>query len=254
MISKKRGQVTIFIIIGILIVAGVVLFFILKEDSSEGEIEPIEVNPEIEPVYSYVDSCLDSSSKEVVYAVGTGGGYYDIEEEKSTEDLGVTYHLIDSRNIMLSEKEIEKEISENIEIKTENCSSDLDSKFSDYQVRQKNMSVETTIKQEEILIEADYPLLIKKGESVYEVRKFRKKIPVRLGEIHEAVDEFIEEEVDSSEEGICVSCMSEIASDYSLDFNLIQIDEEGKEYLFMVTEAQEEINNETFMYSFANKY
>jgi len=250
---KKRGQVTIFIIIAVLIVAGVSLFFILKDTDTKKQ-EQIEINPEIEPVYSYVQNCLDSSSEDVVYTVGVGGGYYNVEEDMSTENLGVTYHLKDGESLMPSKKEIEKEISNNIEMETENCSSDLDSVFTDYQIKQKNVSVETTIEQEEVLIEADFPLLIKKEDSRHEVRKFREIIPIKLGLMHEAVSEFISGELGSSAEGMSVKKMTEVSSDYGLEFNLFQIDREGKEFIFMVTSENQEINNETFIYSFANRY
>lgn len=249
---KKKGQVTIFIIISILIIAGVVLFFTLKEDTNISERESIEVDPEIEPIYNYIQSCLDSASEDVVYAVGIGGGYYDIKEKESTQRLGVTYHLNENKNLVPSKKEIESEISKNTEIQTQNCSSDLDSEFTDYQIKQKNISVETTIKQEEVLIEADFPLLIKKGDSIYEIRKFRKIIPVKFGTIHEASSEFIQEE-EESQEGIFVSSMTGIASKHSLEFNVFQIDKEGEDFIFMVT-PEGEINNKTFIYSFAIKY
>lgn len=230
------------------------LYFVIKENHSLKKESPIQVDPEIEPVYNYVQGCLDSSARDVIYTVALGGSYYDVIEEKSTENLGITYYIKDEKNLMPSKKKIEKEISSNIEEQVKNCSSHLESKFTGYEIKQDNISVETNIKQKEVMIKADYPLLIQKQNSKYKVNKFRKTIPVKMGIMYEAVSEFIKQEMKSSEEGICVSCVTEIASEYGLEFNVFQIDREGDKFAFMVTSSQEEINDKTFIYSFANKY
>ena len=68
----KRGQVTIFIIIAILIVAVVVIFFMFRDNLGIGSSLPSYA----ENVYTFTQSCIEDSAKEVIYDVGQGGGYY----------------------------------------------------------------------------------------------------------------------------------------------------------------------------------
>ncbi|HKL24167.1 MAG TPA: hypothetical protein VJ912_02430 [Candidatus Nanoarchaeia archaeon] len=251
--SNKRGQVTIFIIISVLIVISVSLFFILRSDFITKNTNEINVDPAIQPIYNYVDNCVESSSREVIHTIGAGGGYYEIRPEVSTEVLGITYYIKDGKNIMPSKNIIANQISGNIETQLENCTSDLNKEFNDYYIKKKNSSVETKIKSEEVIIKVEYPILIRKEESRYDIKEFESRIPIKLGIMYDAIKEFVTKEINSNE-GIDVSDMSEIASEYKLDFNIIQIDEKGDKFLFMVTESQKEINNKTFIYSFANEY
>jgi len=54
-IKSKEEQVTIFVIIAILIVAGIVLFFYAKDKSSS--LTP-SIPEDIQPIYNFVQDCL----------------------------------------------------------------------------------------------------------------------------------------------------------------------------------------------------
>ena len=79
--QKKRGQTTIFIILGIAIVAVVLFIFIIKGDvikryfgdksSSSGALSQFENEVKIE-----VKSCLENSLKSVLFINALQGGYY----------------------------------------------------------------------------------------------------------------------------------------------------------------------------------
>ncbi|MFH1133012.1 MAG: hypothetical protein V1735_00830 [Nanoarchaeota archaeon] len=74
---KKRGQITIFIILGIVLLAAAGLFFFLRQ----GEERPLafvvtEKTPgELQPVRLYVENCLDQVGKEAVNYASLHGGY-----------------------------------------------------------------------------------------------------------------------------------------------------------------------------------
>ena len=53
----KKGQITIFILLGIVIAIGIGLFMYLRATSSE--IDPNLV-PVVNPVRNYVDACMES--------------------------------------------------------------------------------------------------------------------------------------------------------------------------------------------------
>ena len=69
--SDKKGQVTIFIILAIIIVAGVVLYFILQGGGK------VELSPEMQPVYDYYLSCVEEHARQGVGLLGEQGGYIE---------------------------------------------------------------------------------------------------------------------------------------------------------------------------------
>lgn len=80
---SKRGQITLFIIIGISIVVLVGIYFMLKsqgtilETENELDLQAEKVGIEFSPIQGYVDNCIYSLSKEAVKKVGLQGGYVD---------------------------------------------------------------------------------------------------------------------------------------------------------------------------------
>src|SRR3989338_2297535 len=86
---KKRGrksQVTLFIIIGLVILISSWLFLYFK-----GIIIPeVEIiQPEIMPVRNYVESCINSIAEDAVVRVGLTGGY--IEFPVHVENTPISY-------------------------------------------------------------------------------------------------------------------------------------------------------------------
>jgi len=67
--ENKRAQLTIFVIVAIVIVVGVVLFFTLRSSS----IQTVPQN--MKPIYDYYLSCLDKTTGEGVSLLGEQGGY-----------------------------------------------------------------------------------------------------------------------------------------------------------------------------------
>ena len=85
--KSKRAQVTVFIIVGIVILIGVSIFLFLRESSTrsileEGSSRVIteRVSSEFRPVQEFIISCLDDVAKRGILRLGQQGGYIDSNE------------------------------------------------------------------------------------------------------------------------------------------------------------------------------
>lgn len=92
--AGKRGQVTLFIIIALILIAGAVSYFYLLRHNSNldplGEAkQAAETIARSDSVRTYVESCLEKVTQEAVLMVGRQGGYiYDYQMEKGIFFLG----------------------------------------------------------------------------------------------------------------------------------------------------------------------
>ena len=75
LVKSKRSQITIFVIIAIILVAGIVTVFLLRD-----RIFPGQNAGEFSTVYSYFDSCIESSTKDALSIAGSQGGYIETPE------------------------------------------------------------------------------------------------------------------------------------------------------------------------------
>lgn len=73
-VRDVRGQVTIFVILAIVIVAGIVIYFVLRGGISS------QVSPELQPAYDYYLSCLEAQTGQGVELMGLRGGHLEIPE------------------------------------------------------------------------------------------------------------------------------------------------------------------------------
>ena len=78
---KKRAQVTIFIILGIIVLISVGLFLTIKSSIKKEEIAPgvtrivEELPSEFLPLKPYVEKCAEKTAKEGLIMLGQRGGY-----------------------------------------------------------------------------------------------------------------------------------------------------------------------------------
>ena len=98
----KKGQVAVFVILGIVIVAGIIL--LIRPDVLKAG-----VSSEVEPIYSFVQQCLDETSRQAVIYVSERGGYYNVPEQSFAETT--PYYLYEGTNLMPSKGIIAEELS-----------------------------------------------------------------------------------------------------------------------------------------------
>ncbi len=240
----KRGQVTIFIIVAILIVAGVVLFFSLR-----GGVVEKEYSPEVSVIRNYVQECFEDVSDVYVYRVSENGGYYP-PSEFSTPLLQVPYYIYEGENKMPTKQEIGDEIAKNVVAQTEFCVNEFSS-FTEYDIVEKQPSVNVEILDEEVKIDLEYPLTIEKGDLVSQTKDFEYNIPIRLGLVYDSVSQFVAQEIQSGDEAICIDCLIDITEQQDLYVFINYYDEDTS--IFTIEDPNSVLNEDELNYLFSIK-
>ena len=78
-IRARSGQITLFMIIALLVVLGGAAFFYFQQDYYQGG--QAAVDPEAEPVNTYVNDCIKSSADYSLALLGLGGGFINGPEQ-----------------------------------------------------------------------------------------------------------------------------------------------------------------------------
>ncbi|MEK6817618.1 MAG: hypothetical protein AABX80_02345 [Nanoarchaeota archaeon] len=242
----KKGQITIFIIIAILIIAVVVLFFTFKGSL---QIPGKPVSPETAEIQNFVQECLDETSELAIFDIAERGGYEDPSKVSSTIVFNTPYYIKNNKNLMPSKEKIQEEISKSLEKQMYSCVNNF-ALFPEYEITKGKMEIKTTIDSEKVLVEMDYPLTIKKGESSSKLKKFNSEVPIRLGIIYDAVAEFVVENMEV--EGLCLDCLVSAFGEKNLKSTATPYGEDT--YMIVIEDPLSEINKKKFLYIFANEY
>ncbi len=81
--KSRKGQITVFIVVGIILLFSTATVLYIKNKMTEKRIEDIvseiqDVPVQVQPVRNFVDQCLSSVSKRAIKLIGMHGGYIDI--------------------------------------------------------------------------------------------------------------------------------------------------------------------------------
>ena len=252
----KRGQVTIFIILGILILIIVGSFFLIRSYSEEKrvETEAEKVQQAIQmsaSVKHYIESCLDSTGKKALIFVGKHGGYYELPSQSDTFFL-MPYYFYDDNSHLISKEELENQISNFINNELFFCVKNfVVFEKQGYEIEQEEVNTSTTIARYKVILNVNFPVTLAKGESVRTIVEFTTSINSRLDTIYNVVKELLEEQ-ENDPASICVTCgvILGIENDLRVEMSFI----EGGEIMFTIIDEEIPINQEPFEYNFINKY
>jgi len=189
-----KAQVTIFIILAIVIIGGIVAFFAL------GDKFETSIPQDLRPAYDYYISCLESTTKEGVALLGEQGGYIEPPEfepgsaympfSSQLNFLGqpVQYWMYVSGNNLLREKvpkkqDMENELANYVSERITNCD------FSDfeamgYDVYVEKGTVNSKINDLNINLNIKNKITIFKGEQSIIINNHDLSIKSKLGKFY----------------------------------------------------------------------
>ena len=282
---NNRAQVTIFIILGILIIAAIAAFFTFKLGNVNTQFIDGNVDPVARPVYNFVTECVRKVGDDAIYQIGKTGGYVippqpKMKFEDILNDDGIAFYLYDSgykiesndnlgsiapapgipapsdtnevivkENYIPSKEKIQDELSKYMDSFIYFCTSDF-KQFPSFNVSSGEAKTSTKIENGKVIFDVDYPLQISKGNKVYSIKKFEAIVTVRLNEVYSLTSDIMEEQMEKPD-AICMSCINDISTKYDMKVKMMD-SEEG--IVFVVLDEKSKINNKDYLFYFANKY
>ncbi|MEW6063384.1 MAG: hypothetical protein AB1571_03405 [Nanoarchaeota archaeon] len=217
---KKRGQVTTFAIIAIIIVIGAISAFAIRnyllKSSLERELErAVSVPVQARPIQSYLTNCLAQITSDAVKIAGLQAGYVTIPTDPLPttpvnpfsnklalpNNLNVPYWFYETSNgIQKSQKpkleNIELELASYISDNFPKCLANL-TYFTEngytFNAKEKP-SAEVIIKDDSVLVGVNYPLIISLKDFNFELKKYLISVDTKLGQMYKIASNIINKE------------------------------------------------------------
>ncbi len=196
--GHKRAQITIFMILGLLILIGVISWYaflgskkvqVYEDYSSQG------MAADIAPINSFITSCVERTAREGLVYISAHGGYYDVGDPYFDADIDIPFYFYEGRSYLPDLGTIEAELSSYVADNLPSCLLDL----KDFEDQGFKVSSEGTPKvnstiSSSISVYADIPVVISKGGSEYRPDTFSAKIKTEFIEDYNAVMRFAGEQ------------------------------------------------------------
>ncbi len=241
----RKAQVSAFIIIGVIILSVVIIYFLSKSETEFFNVQQKKVNPEVQPLYDFVDDCIRETGEAAILLVSSQGGYYALPE--LSIDLGVPYYIHD-KSYVPSLETISEEISRYINYNMDFCIDEF-GEFPDFEINSNTIETTTDIKDSEVIISVNYPLSISKGDNRFSVEDFETIIDARLGVLYRTADNIVLNEIDDLQ-GICIACIDSFAEENNLKIHALDY-YDG--VIFSIVDETIKINDENIVFNFAKK-
>ena len=205
--SSKKGQVTIFVIVAILLVASVAGYFLLRDNiSSSG------ISPTFDPVYTSFLFCVEEATLTGVDVLETQAGYIYLPDFES----GSTYmpfssqlnllgnpipywYYVSGNNVQKeqvpSKSDMEDELKTYLEDKISSCT--FDSYYDlGYEIHMETPKVEVGIFDDSVEVDIDMDLNMSLNEESALVKRHNVVVTTALGNLYSSALEIYEKEQD----------------------------------------------------------
>lgn len=201
--SKKRGQLTLFMILGIILVIAIILVIVLRERLTIFLPERI-VPTETSAIQRFIEGCAESVAQEGLAILGAQGGYIWLPPNINSNPLAfidtgikVPFWQYQTENRIppheLMQAHLNRYVSENLRT----CLADLEDFKKQYNIIEKgDITTETTITDQLVAFTITYPIDIvnKEGTKITEINQFRVESPIRLKHAYEVARSIMETE------------------------------------------------------------
>ena len=172
--ESKRSQITIFIILGLVLIVGFMIVFLLINPPEVKVID--EKNPQ-----AFIESCTEGAVEEAIDTLSKKGGDISPKGYISYNGTEITYlcyneniydPCINQRPLLI--EHIEKEITNYITPIVTECFNDLENKLRDnYDVESSGLKVETRLQSKNIAVKINRNIKITREGEVREFNEFR---------------------------------------------------------------------------------
>ncbi len=240
---NKKGQVTLFVIIAIVIVVLGFSFFMFKD-----KLFLKSSNIHTEEVSTFVQNCIEKSLPIVINEIAESGGYF-FSPKYSTES-GTPYYYFNNYDLSPSLEQIESELSENLEVLVSLCAEGSQN-FTDLKVEFEEANVFSKIEDNKILFSVEYPVNITKEENTYFLKDFgtfeQNTEFKKFYDISQKIILSIQQE-----NSLCMSCFSNFALENDLSINIEN--PYNQTFIFSLQERNNLQNKFQLKFKFAIEY
>lgn len=190
----NKGQVTAFIILGIvlLVLVGVGIY-VMREPAEEIQ-EGITLSQEAQVVSKFVDSCIDSSVNTGLVYIGLQGGYSRFPILSiSTIYSDVPYYYYKGVNDVITKEELESQFAEYVAENVKTCVADFATLEGNYEIEDGVLSAVVEVDDiTGLAVSLDYPVEIKSGNRIEKIDRFSRNYNIRLGTILDVSGRIVE--------------------------------------------------------------
>ena len=223
---NRKGQITIFILLGVVISIGVSLIFFIDNNVQENSeiAKTYELSLNIAPIKSYVESCIKDVGKKGLIFIGKHGGYYNLPEPSLNDDyFKLPYYFFENLDLSPSIEIIQNEFSYYINENLLLCLNDFNEfKEMGFGIQYDDLNTNTIIGEKDVSINVNFPTRIQKENDIIAIDNYNVRIDkAPIKKLNEMSKEIVNMQLQDPT-SICLSCLYDLGEKYDFYANVVE--------------------------------
>ncbi len=211
---QKRGQVSVFVIVGIVIILAMVLIFMLIRSAQEKAKETRNprqyLQTQLEDIKKIANKCITDETSEALKDLYDGGGhlnpvrYSDYYGKKVTFLCYKVDETVPCYNMMFTKNDINEELKPKLENGISSCMNSGLTAFrnQDYELETGEFSLDFVFEEEALLVTVNYPITLTRATVSEKEDTFKKEIITNFWKAAELASNILELESSGQEVNI----------------------------------------------------
>lgn len=247
----KKGQITLFIVIGIVIVAAISAVYFLDREifrSKEAVIqaESVAVSQEAKVIMDVVKLCLKEAAGKAILEAAAWGGKPLQEDAFEEEGTKTNYWYLDGVIKLPELEEVEKNLGL-LSVATLTQCADFKSFKNLKSLGKPKMNVK--VLDESARFSLQWPIEVSSGESTERLEQYNEVVDARLGLLYQIAKKTTEEKAMDKGE-LCLTCLAEMTRDEGV-YPLVDVYDNN--ILITFIDSANTVNGQRMEYRFALK-
>ena len=202
----KKSQVTLFIILGLILVLTLGIFLYIAKTGTETPFETVSQTTitDKHSLKVYVEECIKQVSLDPIVLIGKHGGLITSITYKKFEGTTINYLCTEKNNIpcinsLLLKQDMEKELSRELKNNIDYCLNFEALERQGFRITKGEKQTNTIITNKKIIFTLNYPLTLSKDNTELTINTFTREIENPLGELYLLVTDIINSETSTNQ-------------------------------------------------------
>ena len=250
---NKKSQLTMFVIIGIVILSGVLFSLYLESNKANSYSLSNKVSTNsMQPLQSYLQNCLNNYAKQTVKDVAFNGGYFIVKEpfvEIENTSTTIPYYSYNKLFTALSREELIKQVAYEINSYFPLCVYDLNQSYPQYNIEDEGSEATVSFKKDFFIFNVNPKIKIKTKNSEYRLMPLTTAVKSKLMTDYNLAYEF-SRDFSMNTTVLDLARLADIANNNNLFFYLVNY----KNNTIIISFNSTDYDNKDLIFNFALNY
>jgi len=200
--KSKKAQITVFIVLGLVLVLTIAIFLYVTKFTEIEQLKSETESPLLtdqQSLKNYVESCIKQVAQEPIILLAKQGGTLDPVNYRFYNGSKINYLCYAEDNLacvnsLLLRTDMEKELSYYLKLNLDYCLNFDYFEQQGYYVETNNINVSSTISDQKIYIDINYPISLSLDETDLSVSDYSIEFSSSLGYLHRIATFIINQE------------------------------------------------------------